>query len=194
MTFDQVKSMIVASIKTPAIGAQQVLSVDLPRAALWTALTLLGVLNGMYYGMILPGAAQAGVIPAGMANAPFVVTGAILIILALMVHLLVFTGRILGGTATIDAMLKVVVWLQGLRLLAQVVISVLSLAIPPLGWLVAMAVGVWGLWMMIVFIATAHNFTPIKGLGTLLGTFVAAIFALSILSAILGLGTPTGEI
>jgi len=194
MNWERLKSLIVESVVSPASGAREVLSYDIPRAALWTALTLLGVLNGMYYGVLLPGAAQAGVIPAAMANAPFVVTGAILIILAVMVHLLTITGRLLGGTGTIEALLKVTVWLQALRLLAQLAIAVLSIAVPPVAWLVAMVVGVWGLWMLITFIAAAHDFTPIKGIGTLLATFIATIFALSILSAILGFGTPTGEI
>lgn len=194
MTFDRLKSLIVESVVSPASAAREVLSVDLPRATLWTALALLGVLNGIYYGILLPGAAQAGVIPAAMANMPFVVTGAVLVILFVMVHLLTLTGRFLGGHGTVDRVLIVTIWLQTLRLLAQLVISVLSIAIPPVAWLVAMAAGVWGVWMLIVFIATAHEFSPVKGFGTLLATFVATIFALSILSAVLGFGTPTGEI
>ncbi len=118
--------------------------------------------------------------------------GAILLIFTVMVFLLTIMGRFLGGRGDLDAVMKITVWLQALRLLAQIIISVLSLAIPFLGSLFALAVGVWGLWVLVVFIAAAHQFETVKGFGTLLGTFVATVFALSILSGILGLGVPSG--
>lgn len=194
MNRDQIRALIVETVVRPASAAKDVLAVQVPRNALWTALALVGVMNGLYYGLLLPSAAAAGMVPVSMANAPLIVTGAVLTILVVMVFLLTISGRVLGGQGDLDALLKITVWLQGLRLLAQVAISIVSLAIPAIGWLAAMVIGIWGIWILVVFIAAAHGFATSKGFGTLLGTFVATVFALSILSAILGLGVPAGDL
>ncbi len=192
MNLAQMRDLVVETVVSPASAAKVVTRFSAARPTLWTALILIAVLNGLYYGVLLPSAAAAGLVPVNMANAPFIVTGAILLIFTVMVFLLTIMGRFLGGRGDLDAVMKITVWLQALRLLAQIIISVLSLAIPFLGSLFALAVGVGGLWVLVVFIAAAHQFETVKGFGTLLGTFVATVFALSILSGILGLGVPSG--
>lgn len=194
MSFDDLRGLIVETITTPAQAARKVLAFDVPRSALWSALALIAILNGIYYGLLLPGAARAGLVPVALANAPLMVTAGIFVVLTVLIYALMVTGRMLGGIGDLDALMKVTIWLQGLRVLAQVAISVLSVIIPALGWALAMAVGIWGLWILVVFVATAHGFAPLKGVGTLIAGFAITVLVMSVLTALMGFGVQPGEI
>ncbi|EAQ01081.1 hypothetical protein OB2597_03549 [Pseudooceanicola batsensis HTCC2597] len=194
MTAEEVRSLVIETVVSPGEAARKIVGFRLPTGVLWTALALIGVLNSLYYGLLLPGAAEAGLVPQTMAESPLLIAVIVLSILAAMAYLLRISGRMLGGAGDMADMLKITVWLQGLRLLAQVAISFISLISPAIGWLVAMVVGIWGLWILIVFIAAGHGFETLKGLGTLVMTFIATILIMSVLSAALGLGPPPGEL
>ncbi|WP_136635694.1 YIP1 family protein [Pseudooceanicola onchidii] len=195
MTFDDLKSLALETVTNPAQAAKRVLALDVPMQAVWMGLGLVAVLNGIYYSVLLPGLAQAGLAVPAMVGSPVTLTGFILVIFVLMVFLTAFSGRLLGGIGDVESVGKITVWLQMLRVVAQVVISILSLVSPLLGWLAATALGIWGIWILLNFVAQAHGFNIPKALGTLAVMFVGLIVVMSVLSAALGLAPPaqTGD-
>ena len=196
MTWDEVKGLAGETVVTPSSGARRVVAYAAPTGLLWQALAVVAVLHGIYYGLLLPGAARSGLVSPALANAPLIVAACIFAFFALMVLLLAQAGRFLGGAADVPAMLKVTIWLQALRLLAQIAISAVSIISPLIGWLGMLVVGIWGLWVLLSFIATAHGFEIIKAVGALVMAFIVLIFVMSILTAIAGFAppTPTGDI
>lgn len=193
---DQVKALVIETLLNPAQAARAVLGYAVPPRAIWLALILIGVLNGLYYSMLLPGLASAGLISPQLISAPLVVTLFIVLVFFGMVGLTTLAGRFLGGTGDFEQIGKMTVWLQALRFAAQVAISVLSLAVPFLGWIASTVLGLWGLWIVFNFVAAAHAFSIPKAVGALVMTFFGLVMILSILSAILGLTppVPNGEI
>ncbi|WP_375172847.1 YIP1 family protein [Pseudooceanicola sp.] len=196
MTMDRVKSLAIETVLSPAKAAGQVLATPVPSQAVWLGLALIAVLNGLYYSLLLPGLADAGLISAQLAGAPVMVTLFILVVFFGMVALTTVCGRVLGGTGDLDHVAKMTVWLQALRFAAQVAISLISIVVPFLGWIASTALGLWGLWIIFNFVAVAHAFTIPKSIATLVMTFIGMVLVLSILSAVFGLTppVPNGEI
>lgn len=196
MTMDLVKSLIVETLTDPAKAARRVLAIDVPAQAIWMGIALIAVLNGFYYALLLPQMAQAGMVAQSVAGSPLLVTGFILLVFSVMVVLTSVCGRFLGGHADVVTIGKITVWMQGLRFAAQVLISLVSLVLPPLGWLASLALGIWGIWIILNFVAEAHGFTVPKALGTLAMTFIGMVLIMSVFSAAFGLtpAVPNGGI
>lgn len=196
MTSDQVKVLVVETVTSPAQAARKVLDWAVPMQGVWLGITLIAVLNGMYYAMLLPRMAQSGLTLPPIVESPLAVALFILTIFVTMVYLTVFSGRMLGGTGDIERIGKITVWLQGLRFGAQVVISLISMVSPLIGWLASTALGFWGIWILLNFVAEAHGFTIPKAIGTMVMTFIGLVLIMSILSAVFGLTppVPNGEL
>jgi hypothetical protein len=196
MIANQLKSLVLETLVNPAQAARAVLAYAVPGQAVWLALVLIAVLNGLYYSMLLPGLASAGLISQQLVSAPLMVALFIVVVFFGMVGLTTLAGRFLGGTGDFERIGKMTVWLQALRFGAQVAISLLSLVAPFLGWIASTVLGLWGLWIVFNFVAEAHAFSIPKAVGALVMTFFGLVMILSILSAILGLAppVPNGEI
>ena len=196
MTWEQIKALVVETLTAPQLAAPKVLALGLPRQVVWLGIALISVLNGLYYALLLPGMARSGFGVPEMAQSPLLLTIFILIIFVGMMSLMVVTGRFLGGAGDIERIGAVTVWLQGLRFLAQVAISIVSIVSPLIGWVGAMAIGIWGIWVLLNFVAKAHEFSIPKALATMAMTFVGLILIMSVVSAVLGVApaVPNGEI
>ena len=185
--------LVVETITAPQNAASRVLTYQPQSGALWTALLLVAVLNGILYSLLLAGGISRGMILPPMLSSPMQLTMFIGAMLALIVFTLASAGRVLGGQGDVAALLRVTIWLQSLRLALQLVIVVLSAILPLAAWLLAMATMFWGAWIMVNFVAVAHRISVLRAVGVLALSFVGVIVALSILLPILGV-TPPGEI
>ncbi|MBR9764273.1 MAG: YIP1 family protein [Rhodobacteraceae bacterium] len=166
------------SVLNPRLGAARLMLMPLPDAALPLTLALLAVLNGIVYGLIL---------------SPVVVLSPVLLalisgaIIWLSAWLLTLVGARLGGHGQFPALLRMVLWLQAIRLVAQVALVLLSALVPPLAPMVGMAAGVWGLYMMVCFVTEAHGFpTRWKAVAALAAVFVLTLVLASLLVAMIG--------
>ncbi|MBT9383298.1 YIP1 family protein [Pseudooceanicola sp. CBS1P-1] len=171
------------SILNPRAAAPIVAGLILPPGTLALLVALVSVLNGIFYGLFLP----AGLLP-GLFGQPIpmaVLFGAIFVAGAAA---LTGVGRLFGGTGEIRDILRVTIFLQIIRLAVQVVLIVIALLVPVLATFLGTAAGVWGLYMMICFIAAAHRMdSRVKSFGVIGVTFFAAIIALSVLLSAMGL-------
>lgn len=193
MTREALWELIVETIKSPQSAAARVIAFQPQTGALWTALLLVAVLNGILYSLLLTNRASREVFLPALVGSPLQLAMFIGAMLALTVFMLTSAGRILGGQGDIPALLRVTIWLQSLRLAAQVLITLVSFLIPLLGWLLAMATMIWGSWILLNFIAVAHRITVPKAIAVLMLSFFGIIVALTIILPIIGV-TPPGEI
>lgn len=194
MNGEMFKALVVETVTKPAMAARRVIDLGYDTGTLWTGLVLVSVLNGIFYGILLPGAAAQGLILPDLAASPVMLAIFIGVALTITVQFLVMTGRVLGGSGDLRTILNIMVWLQLLRLGLQLAITVISLVIPVLGSLVALVAGFWGLWVLANFIAVAHGIDVLKSVGVMVMTFFGIIVVLSVLMAVLGFGVPAGGI
>ncbi len=193
MTLENLLAMVWRSITNPREGAEEVLSLGVPRDALWTLLFLVVVLSaflGQVATFLLVGV--EGAEAAGLLGLP-IATGAIQLgALIGTIFAIQLIGRAFGGTGSLDETVLLVAWLQFVMLCVQVVQTILIVVAPAFSsFLVIVALGLF-MWMLTNFIAVIHGFRSLAQVFVmiLLSLFMIA-FVLSILLAIIGV-TPPG--
>jgi hypothetical protein len=188
MTADDLIPLIKTTLRDPAAAAQTIITWQLSREVLWTALALVAALNTLIIQVVLSGSDPSPAIPAYF-YAPlslFVLMAGVMVI---YVHALYWAGLAIKGQGRLDDLLAVIVWLQGLRTGAQLAIVVLSLLVPALGMLAMIVISIWGFWILLNFIATALNLpSPAYGLVVLVIGLVGLVVSISILLALVGVG------
>ncbi len=176
MNGSQLGSLALLTLANPAEAARRVLAAIPPREVLWIGLALVVVLNALAQSV------STLVFPAldpslDMAFEPVVQSlatsaGA----MALSVFAFLFIGRMLGGKATLDGILALVIWLQLLQIIGQVVIFVAVLVIPSVFLMLVLAMSLYSLFISLHFVNQAHGFDSLwKSFGVILVSGLLAI-------------------
>lgn len=187
-----IQALIVETIKSPATAAEKILATRLPENVLWMALVLMSVLNSIVYSITLklnpPVDPQSGMlmVPAAF-QSPLVFTVILFIALIISVLLLQRLGQAIGGgQGSLGDVLTVITWMQVLRLVLQLAVLVLSLVLPFLGGLLALVASIYGLYILAVFLKTAHRYdTVMQAFILMLATFLTVVVGLTLLLTIL---------
>ena len=184
--------LVQTSLRTPRIAARQVMELLLARDVLWTAVALVAVVNTMLILLVVQISGPGLPLPGYFAR-PLALFLLIAGITVVYVHVLYWAGLALGGRGSLNDVLAVVVWFQVLRAAAQVVLIVLSLALPPLGALLSLVVAAWGFWIFLNFLAEALGFATVwQAVGVLVISFAALVMGLGILMALVTGFAPGG--
>lgn len=163
------------------------MSLNLPRDVLWTGLALVAVINTFLVYFVVGTSASAAIPIPTYFNSPltlFVLIGGLTVVYIYAVY---WAGHAIGGEGDFADILAVIVWFQVLRAIAQVAVIVLSLAIPPVGALLSLAVAVWGFWIFLNFLAAALNLnSPWHSLAVLVVAFVGLVLGVGLLTGLVG--------
>ena len=157
---------------------------------LWSAVVLAAVLNALIIsaGMHVfpPSPEQAQMMPRVFFRPGLLAVmaaGAI----ALMVFVLHWTGRMLGGKGDLRDMLVVITWLQIVQVGLQLVVLILALVAAQLANLANMAAFFWGLWILIAFVDRVHGFmSPMKSLGVLAAGMTLLLVGIAVFLLLFG--------
>ena len=190
-------TLTILSLQNPALAARFVLASGLRRDILWSLLLLVSIANAT---LVWVSNALTGPTPEQLAQMPIKIPAVIFSplfafvflagALVITVHVLHWLGAAIGGTGSLENMLAVLVWLQGLRVMAQVVLLVLMLAVPSLAGLFGLAVAILSLWILVHFVNEAAGLDSIfKTVGVLLSAMIGVILGLSFILTITGLAT-----
>jgi len=80
------------------------------------------------------------------------------------------------------------VWLQALRLCAQLGILLLTLALPPVALLASFVVTIWGLWILLNFVAELLHLPGLfHAAAVLVGAALGVLLGLGLLLSLIGL-------
>tara|TARA_R110002049_G_scaffold23545_9_gene83604 strand:- start:31822 stop:32409 length:588 start_codon:yes stop_codon:yes gene_type:complete len=167
------------TLMQPRVAADAVVQYPLSRDALWTALMLVAAVNTLVLYLLITIAPPSIALPHYF-GAPLVMFVLLAGLMVVYVHAIYWAGLAIGGQGSLNAMLSVIVWLQLLRTLAQIGVLVLTILVPPLALLLSVAASIWGLWILLSFIA------QVLALPNLL--HAAAVLVLSAVGLVLGLG------
>ncbi len=200
MTGEAFWSLVRQTLFEPREAAGRILALGLPAREGWLMLGLMAVLNTLVYSLSIrlsPPSDPAMTHMMGSAfGAPLIF--AVTLFAALALTALAFTqaGRALGGTGRMDGMLVLLSWMQALRLLMQVVLVVLATVMPALAGAVVIVAAVWGLYILLAFMAEAHGFDSLwRAAGVLIIAFIAflaLVFGLSLLFSLAGVRVAGG--
>lgn len=191
MTKAQFNALISQTLFRPREAAEVLMALRLPGQWLWMALGLMAVLNAIVYTVSVqmtgPGDPTEAMMPQAF-QVPVVFALFLFIALVLTVLSLVWVGRKLGGKASIEDMLVLIGWLQVLRLILQLGVAVLVLAAPALAALVIMVSSVWGIYILVGFVAAAHGFSSsFKAFAAVVLAFVVMAVGLTIFFGVTGI-------
>lgn len=186
MNMTDLRQLAILSIRDPASGARTLLSSPLPREALWTGLGLVAVLNALLFtlsNMLVPGTTQFP----GIFTVPIIYCAVVAAGLALTVCSLFWIGGALGGRGSLDDIMLVIIWLQALRVIAQLAILILLVTIPILSALLVISVSLYGLYMLLHFINEAHQLESMgRAAGILIASLLAIVLGLTLLISLFG--------
>lgn len=195
LTLNSILAMVWRTVKNPREGAAEVLSLGIPREALWTVLALVVVLSillaqVMSLLVLSGGGAIAGPISIGPLATGFIQ----ILLLILMVFAIYWIGKAVGGTGSFEEALLLVSWLQFIMVCLQAVQTVFVLILPPMATLIGVLGLALFLWLLTNFIAVLHNFRslPMVFMMIILSAFGIA-FGLSIILALIGVTGPIME-
>lgn len=185
------------SLRNPATAARFVIAAGFRRDVLWSFLLLVSIANAT---LVWLSNALTGPTPEQIAQMPIQIPAivfsplfAFLFLagaLVITVHVLYWLGAAIGGTGSLDDMLAVLVWLQSLRVFAQIILLVLMLAVPSLAGIFGLAVAIISLWILVHFVNEATGLGSLfKTVGVLLSAMVGIILGLSFILTITGLAT-----
>ena len=183
MTFTD---LVVTTIRDPEEAAHRLMGWGLPRNALYEAVIAVAALNAILLGissLLMP---QPTILPVFFTQ-PFIYFVVMAGGLVIYANLLYWAGRAMGGTGDMGDILTLVVWLQGLRALAQILVTVLSFVIPALAALLGLVVSIYALYVLIKFIKAAHRFGSImQSIGLLIVVSAGLIIALMMVLTLAG--------
>lgn len=187
----QVTALIVQSLLRPRAAAEVLMGLRLPGSALWTALGLMAVLNAIVYALSLQVTGAADPTEAMMPpvfHAPLVFALFLFVTLVLTVLSLFWVGRKFGGGARIEDLLVLITWIQVLRLMLQLAVAVLVLVAPALAAVVIVVSSVWGLYILVGFVAAAQGWRGnVMALVVIVLAFLLMAVGLTVVFAATGL-------
>ena len=198
------KALAKETILSPRSAAEKIIGYGLPAKAVWTALALVVVLNAMIYALtsivslsfIAPEMLdtlmgdpmfRATVL---LASQPWLYGVLLVAAMVISATVLVWIGQMMGGQARLMTMLPLIVWLQGLRAAAQLVVLGLVLILPGMADLVSLLFGLYGLWILVNFIDVSQGWRSLgKSMVTMFIAGFGFMFGLSLFLLLIGAGS-----
>lgn len=192
LTLNSLLAMAGRTVQNPREGASEMLSLGVPREALWTIVALVVVLSVILNELSSMMMMARGGIPANaiiIGPIPFAILqfGAITGI-AGAIH---WIGRAMGGTGGFPEALLLTAWLQFVMLLASVIQFIAAVVLPGLVDIILILSLALFLWLLTNFVAVLHGFRSLAQVFVMILVSAFAIaFILSIVLAVLGIGIP----
>ncbi len=188
MSQPDLRALAVSTVRTPALAAREVMGLNLPLQALWAGLGLVAVGHALFY-LLSETVAPSPVTQ--IIGSPLRYFLLVVINMAIISVALHRVGRFMGGEGRFEDMLALIVWLNGLYLVALLAIMLIGMALPLLGVLLVISTVIAGFWITLNFVNEAHGLDSLwRALGVIVAATVVVFICLSIVQVVLGL--PTG--
>ncbi|MDU8926958.1 Yip1 family protein [Alisedimentitalea sp. MJ-SS2] len=182
---------------SPKEAAGQIMTLrhGLSNETLWSAVVLAAVLNAL---LISLGLQLVPPTPEQIAITPpiFFKPGMLAVlgtgVFVLIIFVLFWAGRALGGNGRLHDMLATFTWLQLVQAGVQVIVIILTLVAVGLASMVHFIAFFWGVWILIAFIDRVHGFNnPLKAVSVLalaFGLMMAGLVLFVLMVGALGEG------
>jgi len=191
VTAEAFLKLALQSVTDPRDVARLLLTVHPGREALWTAFALVVVLNALIFSASLTIFPPQGPLPFFLgAPTGFIVTQGTALVG--MIAAMTWTGRLFGGKGRFGDVALLLIWMQGLRVLVQAALLLITPVSAALSGLIMLAASGIGIWILLNFLDEVHE---LGGLGraamVLVLGFIGLAFGLSLILTMAGV-TPEG--
>lgn len=190
LTMTDLWALMRDSVLRPRAVMRRFLDAEVPAAWLWQALVLLAILAGFLSWFELASGPE-GSLPFDSADlpGPALMAGLQFALLAVLVPVVHFAGRIFGGKGEPLDALKLLVWWQSVTMVLQLSEVVLITLVPVLGLLLVLATFAALFWTLTNGVAEVHGFTSLGlVLIGIVATGVVLVLLLSVILSVLGIG------
>lgn len=190
MRMNDLTALAADTLCDPRSAAARIIGLRLDMPTIWAALALGAVLNAMLFGINLILFPMTFPMPGIFLN-PLFYAAVVAAGMAFTIFALTKVGVAMGGTGQFEDVAVLLVWLQYLRLAAQLALMVITLIFPVLGVMATLAVAFYSIWLLLVFLDTAHRFDSLgKSALVLVFALVGVILALSLVMGLMGVPAP----
>ena len=180
------QDLILETIRDPASAARYLMGWNVPRRALYEGILAVAALNTLL-GSAMYLAAPDDVLALPLFGTPFALFVVIAGTFVFMANLFYWGGRAMGGTGEVNDLLMLIIWLQGMRVLAQLVIVTMSFIAPGIAALMGIGVFFYGLYILIQFLKEAHGFeSAMQSIGLLIGVAAGLMIGMMFLLTLAG--------
>jgi hypothetical protein len=190
LTLNSLLAMAWRTVRNPREGATELLSLGIPREALWSALALvvvLSILLAQLTSLVVTGDMGMAGLPVGPAATGFIQ----LLLLVVMIFAIFWIGRSMGGTGSFEEAILLVAWLQFIMVCLQAVQAVALLIVPLVASLIGIGAIMLFLWLLTNFVAVLHGFSSLFQVFIMILVSAFGIaFGLSILLTLIGVTVP----
>lgn len=188
MSRPELPALALATIRSPATAARDLMALNLPSQALWAGLGLVAVAHALFY-LFSETVSPSPVTQ--IIGSPLRYFLLVAVNMALTAFALHRVGRMMGGEAALDDVLVLIVWLNGLYLVSLLAVLLIGLAVPLLGMVLVFATVILGFWITLHFVNEAHRLGSLfRAFGVIVAAIIVVFICLSLVQVILGL--PTG--
>jgi len=193
LNFRQLLQHAISSVINPKAEARWVMTrFDLPRAARWQLLILIVALSvivaqlGLFIVPISPNTPFAAIL-----NSPVLSTLVQSAVLVILVFLIYFVGRAMGGTGGFGNTILLVAWLQFIMACLQALQTIALILSPPLAAILGIIGFVIFFRLLTSFIAELHGFKSLVNVFLMvIVTMVGLTFGVSVILAMIGVSVP----
>ena len=181
--------LVKTTLVDPRQAARTLLGRKLPKDTLWTAALLVVIASTLLTYITL--APAAGPMPGWLsfASSPFILALFMAANIVIMIFALFWTGKALGGQGSLEGFIALMTWLQAMMVLieiAQIILSLFSIALASLLGLAAIA---WWVWATVLFTTEGHQFDHWgKGVVAIGLAVLGMVAGLSLLLSLMGAG------
>lgn len=183
------KRLLHQTLFAPRMAAVRLMKLQLPEGALWLALVLVAVLNGLFVGIgasLMPPEqllqllsdfpSVAPVLKLAQNPVSLVLINAVSY--AIFAFAATFAGRVFNGKASLSDILVVLSWLMLLMLVGLVGLTFLAVALPSISAMLILVLVIWCIVILVQFIDAAHRFANgLKSFGVLLLAYLLFLVA-----------------
>ena len=185
-----VVELVRLSITDPRSAARIVINMDFAREVLWIMVLLVVILTGVLtYTPLLIAGPSLETLP-GIFQSPMILTIFMAANMVFLIFALFWTGKILGGSGSLDSFIAIVTWLQALLVMAQVAQTFLALFSAQLSSVFGFAFLIYWVWILIQFVSEAHGFDHWgKGDAVLVLAILGVSAGISLILSVIGVST-----
>lgn len=189
--FSNLLQLMIRSFTEPREVAQQLTSTRYDRSTLWSIMAVVVAVSAiivMLNGVVSPPAPEL----APLMQVPFVSALIIGTSQVVLVFMLYYTGRMMGGTGHFPETIMLVAWHQGMTIFVQAILLVLSIVSPGISGLLSLVAAFYLFFVLLQFIDVLHDFQSLaKSFATFAIGIIGIGLGLMLMLSLIGVSTVT---
>jgi len=184
-----VGQLLFQSLRDPREGANTLLSLGVPKEALWPFAMLVVVIGSLISGsgqVFSPTEIEGFTVPS-----PWIVALMQFGLMTVSIFVIFWMGRALDGKGSFNETILLIAWLQAMSITGQILVLVLGMLLPSLAVILFFGFGIYMIYATITFIDVLHRLNSMGKAAMMFALAIGAtVLGLSVIIAVIGIEVP----